>query len=901
MSDLIDFESPNTKNIALLLPSPLIPAPENLKNDGFNSNEAGSHNGESEKCRSTENNPFDIVMKKIIDYERNKEDPFETVIEKANECTIKIPESRDNYSTQNTKYLDIVKTNNALKETEINIDIPLLKGENDMSIITDLNNTNLISDSINENEIISTLSCDNNIPNIYISPTSYNKDLSLLNNSSMNDSLMDHDGDLTKEIKNIPTDFSTCFKSMSQNCCKQNFLGIQNKRSMSMSDTLKSNMFGEDYLLNSAHSSIFEDPFNKAFRKNSLRSTVSYNSSYLSNQFDLSLSKQNLDRRISNSSVFSGLSNISVIPTDPVLKIRHNRFCSESSLFSGISNVSTISTNNFISSSDSSVFSNDTLNKGFINSQTQPTDSTNSTTDPNPVNACEKSDLIKKFFEIKRRMSTAEIEKPKIEDNEQIQINHSCTKYDSQIEKKENYDEKLIDIDSSFNSVFNDETEVNEIILNEARLLAETFEKMASSKESTSITEDDLLSKIKLNFDYLPKSDDETVDNLIDLPTSPLKNTLLSKVDTSTEKHVESNVILLQDNIKALENEFIEKKSYNKKATTATLLLDLEKLIKEENNPDAYKVLNDLQKLLGIEYDNNAEILQLYLQNTDNLQNKNSEELHFSRNIDNSNYESNTSKQNIISDRDSATTNKQLKTKFKKKFNSDIVTKKGPLKAIIPLDNMEKRVISTGSINKKMSLNNVTPPKPIDVVPTLNIVSSTPNTNEINKNCKSEPTASSTPNIEGLRMQRTIVQKSLTLNSKSTLISNVSSALLSSNTKEPVGLSVNCNKRMQRTLSPQKRSFTPKKTFESSLESRLPRYSPRPIRVRNYSFDDLKTAKSLQTMSNVPKFSSEKKLNRPIILSPLKNCNKVKHKEKFVSRLGKSSNMQSDSEKENYA
>jgi hypothetical protein len=454
MSDLIDFESPNPNNIELSLPSPLIPAPENLKNDGVILNEAGPQIGENEKRQSIENNPFDMVMKKIIDYEKNKEDPFETVIEKANKCNSKLSDSTDIFNSQYTKYIDNIKVSMTLKETETNIDIPILEGEDDMSIITDLNNTNLISDNTNENQVIASLSNDNNIiPSICISPTSCNKDLSLLNNSSMNDSLLDQDSNIKIETKNLQTDFTNCLKSVSQYNCLGNknlSLQVQNRRSMSASDASKSNFFEEDCLWKSAHSSIFDDPFNKAFRKNSLRSTVSYNSSYSSNQFDLSNNKQNLERQISNNSVFSGLSNISAIPLDPAIKTRHNRFCSENSVFSGISNLSTISTNNFVSSSDSSVFSNDTLNKGFINSRIQSTNST----DKSPSKSCDKSDLIKKFFEIKTRMSIKEIEQSKIE-NKKGKIERNNLKYNiTQTEKKQSSDEKLIDIDSSFNSIF---------------------------------------------------------------------------------------------------------------------------------------------------------------------------------------------------------------------------------------------------------------------------------------------------------------------------------------------------------------------------------------------------------------------------------------------------------------
>lgn len=73
MSDLIDFKTPSGPSLAMV--SPLIPVPEE-----------GGSSGESR------DNPFDMVITKIAEYERNKEDPFECVIEKAKSQDSTLPD-----------------------------------------------------------------------------------------------------------------------------------------------------------------------------------------------------------------------------------------------------------------------------------------------------------------------------------------------------------------------------------------------------------------------------------------------------------------------------------------------------------------------------------------------------------------------------------------------------------------------------------------------------------------------------------------------------------------------------------------------------------------------------------------------------------------------------------------
>ncbi|XP_031780124.1 uncharacterized protein DDB_G0288805 [Nasonia vitripennis] len=1111
MSDLIDFESPNTNN-GPLLASPLIPVPQN---NAQVANGAGPHFSEADKRRSMENNPFDMVMKKITEYEKNREDPFERVCEKA---MMGLGESKDDLVTKrNRRYSDILKMNKTVDETDINFDVCLSEEkdkmaleDNDISIITDLNNTNLIGDGVDGRRVVASWSCDNKmIPNVNIfSPPHPNPDLSILNTSAMDDSLLDHN--VAKDYKSLQTDFSVRPRSMSQNV----FLSPKKvspvtkiRRSLSVNDGRKNSVFGEDTTLASAQSSMFEDPMNNAFRKTTLKSDASSNSSNLSTQYDSFISKQKLERLNSDSSVFSGLSNISVIPMDVENKIRSERFCSEGSAYSGISNISMIPANNTMSSYESSEYSNNTNNKAFLASRSQLDSTSSNATAKTPLKTSDKSDLIKKFFEIKTRMSISHVEQTK-SDND---TNHTEDKDDillkSTIDSKEcssGKDEKLIDVDNSSDSVFNDQTGINDLIVNEARALAETFEKMASIKVSKSSDEDELFfSKTQLNFDDLPQSDDEAVDNLIELPTSPQRDSSSPETNKPIKKEPESNQLSPKEKIKALESEFIEQKDPNKKAMAATLLLDLEKLIKEEHNPDACKVLTDLQKLLGVECDNNTEILQVCLQSTDNspreeLSKGNSDSI---KNVPDSDCELTNSKEdkhddsknsssnstdisesklrkNVKSENESqivqtSSENKEnsneipedqqlainllrtlnkivnekngdsavdvlrslgsvlnmatelrsinkvnqkfeikkndkivqkqlnrstnstfrspspktlnvksqnksfealpqrrsmtsgltprsnnhllevplakdkrksqllnikkrfpsdpglvdpseekknikspnkmeppssletkkpsvepLKTKFKKKTNSEVVNKKGPLKAVIPLGSMQKRA----SLAQRMSVHtgNVTPPKSSDSIPSLKIASSTPISNA-NHN-KSNPTASSTPNLGGLKSYREKIQAQQ--NSKNLL--HVAPQTLNSSSKEPMNRSKS-NKRMEKT-SPQKRPLTPRKSIDinGAEATKLPRFSPRPVRVRNYSMNDLKTAaKSPQTSIGVAKTSSEKKIQRhSTVLSPLKNCNKLAYKTKpmsLISRLGKPASIQTGPEKENYA
>ncbi|XP_058800719.1 probable serine/threonine-protein kinase DDB_G0282963 [Phymastichus coffea] len=1075
MSDLIDFDSPSTSSPgAQMLASPLIPSPE-----------AGPPVSSGQR-RSVENNPFDMVLKKITEYEKNKEDPFERVIEKAmGHVSI---ETKDDFVPRRKRHSDILKLNKTLDETESKMDL-FVAGVDD-SIITNLNDTNLIADNITgEKSANAAWGCDNKIiPELNVSPASCDADLSILNQSALNDSLLDDQ--LTKEPS---IHFFVRPRSMSQ--C--NFLSPErltssksNRRSMSVTDASKSNIYNVSSIF-SSQSSCFEDPFNNAFRTN-LKSNISSNASSFNSQFDIS--KQKIERLNSDSSVFSGISNISSITIDSLSKKRQNRLCSENSVYSNISNLSAIP-NNTMTSCNSSVFVNDTMNKGFITSRSQLNSTSSVSSFKSPSKVTDKSDLIKKFYRIKSSMSSSH-EEPKsnnailTQEKDNFLLKSKTLPIDESLHKIEG---ELIDVGYNSATISANETGINDIILTEARTLAETFEKMAYSKDFNTNEDDLLFSKSQLNFDDLPPSDDEAVDNLIELSGGETEIKKLSEVIIT-----ESNTMSPKDEVKALENEFILSEDTDKKAVTATLLLDLEKLIKEQNNPDAFKILTDLQKMLGVECDNNTEILQVCLQNmspqdkkehesdTDSSKvvdsasvknvkpnnygeltgnNKNNAEQLLENksnnssnditdlNIDNeskdipsdnvdsqsdakkesklqenndeiledkklalnllqtlnkivskndgdsavdilkslstvlnmasesknkekpvpvmkenrrsnasklinrstSSLNKSSSKKNFVvkktpnstfevaSIRRSISVNplysknspklldvpckdtrkshllnlkkrfpsdpgfvddtskreietpisksiygankptiEPIKTKIKKKPITEVVNKKGPMKAIMPLVSMQKQGVKRITNENGLS----TPPsKTQESVHSVKIISSTPNSRT---NSKLKPAASSTPNTNGLKSQRVTTASQNT--SKSTITCNLS----------PVSL--NSSKKSERTKSPLKKPSTPRKS-ENAESSRLPRYSPQPVRVCANSFSELKNSKTPQPSSSSLKVVSEKVQRQSSVLSPLRNSNKLATKTKSVSlmpRLSKSIVPKSGPEKENY-
>ncbi|KAL7307128.1 hypothetical protein TKK_0000854 [Trichogramma kaykai] len=413
------------------------------------------------------------------------------------------------------------------------------------------------------------------------------------------------------------------------------------------------------------------------------------------------------------------------------------------------------------------------------------------------------SDVIKRFHKIKARMSTSLIEPEKSTKKEINQIKNKSLNLKS---KKSSpcAIKNLIDVDSPPQET----AAVDKIIINEARAIARSLEE-SSSKEAN--TDDNwLLSKTHFNFDHLPDSDDETVDNLIELSHSSLKESELSKENKSIK--VTKSEIKPEIDIKTLETELISpKKDVDQIASAAEHLFEIEKIVQKHKTPDAQRVmhkLHDIQKFLGVECDNNTKTLNLFLHS----HNKESTD----ENKENRSPNSNESciVFNHRTTRPEVQPTIGLVPKLRKKANSEIVSKKGPLKAVIPLGSMHK-------VNKQMKVSGVlmTPTK-LKSIPRFS-----GSALNMSNSKKSKPNASSTPNREILRSQRILTEKHFN-SQKNISPLNISPVLHKSNQSKLIPVKRH-SEWLDKKMSPQKRITTPtKKPRENFVNSKLIRYSP---------------------------------------------------------------------------
>lgn len=136
---------------------------------------------------------------------------------------------------------------------------------------------------------------------------------------------------------------------------------------------------------------------------------------------------------------------------------------------------------------------------------------------------------------------------------------------------------------------------------------------------------DDLISSNPLwASELLPAFDDED-ENLIELPVSPdegrakSKNVKVVKDNDSCMDKREGLNNKVQDKVKELEMELVEPMSTGKRLSAVTLLLDLKKLITTDENVEANKLLENLEKALGINCQNNTELLATCLNTPNHL------------------------------------------------------------------------------------------------------------------------------------------------------------------------------------------------------------------------------------------------------------------------------------------
>lgn len=375
MCDLIDFDSPEGKSkgsSSSSLALPLIPAPNNSCAEIQSS---GDFIGERRK--SFDNNPFDVMLEETAEYTRKKADPFERVMEKAFRSN-----SMDNHIKKRTGTSDALRRN---------------KTHNGSYTFDHRSCEKREMDKPKPNEF-STI--QGNPPDIDISPPSppspSTADLSILNHSTMDDSLLEDNqkkGDPNFSIRQHSV--TSEYQLLSPR--------IQSRRSKSVTDA-KYNSSGL-----SMPSFISEDPMNVGFRKPSSGS---------SGITDFSIGSAYWEKPIGSTSSISQISDISSVPRIP--------------------SVSSVD-----SSGSMSVFSNGSMNQAFIGS-------TNSLTASKRPNI---ADLTKKFVELKTRMSHSMVQQDTPNElmlSEKATISRCKSENDTKSSDEkplEKEDSKLIDID----------------------------------------------------------------------------------------------------------------------------------------------------------------------------------------------------------------------------------------------------------------------------------------------------------------------------------------------------------------------------------------------------------------------------------------------------------------------
>lgn len=179
--DLIDWKSPET-TIIETLPSPLIPVTKNVDNilvNEISTTDASTTSVQDQlkSRKSCDNNPFDMVIRQISENVIKAEDPFESVWEKA------------------TSSIDNNKSN---------INSIMHKGK--------INDNLSMNNTLDESTFVDGKKIHSRIPSIYIEPSSPSHDLSILNQSAMNDTLSTSPDSDSKIASFDSQQISTCIK-----------------------------------------------------------------------------------------------------------------------------------------------------------------------------------------------------------------------------------------------------------------------------------------------------------------------------------------------------------------------------------------------------------------------------------------------------------------------------------------------------------------------------------------------------------------------------------------------------------------------------------------------------------------------------------------------------------------
>lgn len=327
MCDLIDLNSPDRNGLlSSRLASPLIPAPTDT--------ECSNNNSRSliiRKRESSENNPFDMALHKTTEYIQNKNDPFEVTLEKAMKLKCKRNSSLTACSSASTGN-DVLEGQPLRNKLKLNktLDETLFHSELDRNNAdtNKISNDNIVEDANNFNTQSDVTKPNNIIPAIIVEDV----DLSILNQSVMNDTLFETD----KQSNNDQA------KDASQNQMLEN--------------AEKDRMLIEQMALSTV---ILKVPLKRSLSQG--EGTTEKKLKYF-NQTSLI---ETLQIGFNNTSTVSSQNS-----TDILNKGFLKSFGSGSSVFSSLSNISSIPALNSVSSTISSSLmqSNGTINRSFIES-----------------------------------------------------------------------------------------------------------------------------------------------------------------------------------------------------------------------------------------------------------------------------------------------------------------------------------------------------------------------------------------------------------------------------------------------------------------------------------------------------------------------------------------------------
>ncbi|KAL0121646.1 hypothetical protein PUN28_006863 [Cardiocondyla obscurior] len=570
MCDLIDLNSPNVRGAFELakLASPLIPAPRHIRRDETDT--------QPEKREDDDNNPFDQVLHETAEYVSKKNDPFEVMLQQALRSKARKKKKGVNFADDFTpkskkRYFKTMnKTLNMLDDSSLESRFDLFDGdkkETKMKTEIDTRNTDIC-----DNNVAASASITKEENNVSTAESEYlpeTLELSILNKSVMNDTLLEA--------------FPMCKKS--------------NKISFEDFSPEKDKLF-EEYTFSFSNIKHI-----KPHSQRSLSQGAEKSPSKL-----LYLNKRAMSVADSQKSVLQSSESC----LDKAFLISK---LSEQSVFSNLSNVSSIT-------KCSTFLSNNTMNRAFLDDSSVKTSQEEITAAESSAEIKPKynlSDLTERFNKLKSTMSDMSISS--------INDGSNSTKEE---DNKENKNNKLIDVDvfmpegietfnkssssTSSDSVFTT-NKINKSILNEAKVLAKTFEELSSKPDSLS-ADDDLLSNNTLWMSELLPAFEEipVAHNLIDLPVSPEGN---SKDITYDDKKQSSTSTDSGDEnfLKKLESPFTDNVAVQQDVTS--LLSNLREIIKTENNAEAKKLLDNLENVLDINCKNNTELLVTYL-NTSN-------------------------------------------------------------------------------------------------------------------------------------------------------------------------------------------------------------------------------------------------------------------------------------------